>query len=682
MRMVQTSVMAGVVALMLGMPLSHGASVSKGEGAAAKAALAERMGALERQIAAWMLRRGEATAEKLPLLELSIDLRLVTRWLLAQSLAAPAGSEAQVAAWLRAEEWSDATAALEEAMGKQKDKLTFGQSNGMARLHKLTFALGEMKSAKDVDEFSRQLGVLLLLISNPGPEAEKAAPAMRPKVIKDAGPAHPSPPAPAVVAEPRTDAQTAAEAARLNVSPTLRRQLVSLAGAVVGSGAEKDFDRGAGRRLLETALEIGAGLQANIGVSQEARLRTEEQLAEGIALFMDGRTRAAGQAKVAGLQQYRQMLGQINRLKLTGEQMKQYGAVFGLARQSPELGSRGVAAVERFFEQRDRFAAKGKAQANMPPWLRRHVEDLSKQFAQASSDFGTAAAAANVKEMEQRVEEMRKAVDVLEKLEQMQPVLDSLGQFKPKGFANLERRISMSVAAILNTGSQREEAMKLLDSVLQLGKAAHELSQLVASDISAEVDKKYAGGKLSSLNGKWRGTVSEAASALAGGGQLDGGKMAHLSMVRGLYESLKRASELEGGLVAAEGLTRWVDWRPTAADLREILLPYTEGLSAAVGGYLADTPTALVEWSKVEVRYRPVVGMIIRVGAYREQCEAMPSGFIGLAAMLMTPLETSQFAAERRVSFAAGVWNSRTAVGDTAGAAEALDMLIKRAGGQ
>jgi hypothetical protein len=55
----------------------------------------------------------------------------------------------------------------------------------------------------------------------------------------------------------------------------------------------------------------------------------------------------------------------------------------------------------------------------------------------------------------------------------------------------------------------------------------------------------------------------------------------------------------------------------------------------------------------------------------------LPGGFVGLGAMLMTPLEGAPFAAERHASFIIRLWRVRSIAGDRAGAEELLTMLGK-----
>lgn len=662
--------------------IAHAGSVSA-EKLSIKATLAERVSQAEAQIAQRMMRRAQTAAEGLPRLELEIDMRLIGRWLLSRAEAAPLGSDAQIAAWIRADLWMDATAAMDDLL-RRGEALTAVQRDGMAQLHKLTFRFPDIKTTGDLDAFSRQLAILLLIISNPGPEAEKAPPLMRPTPLALSGNVVVPATAPATR---QSDAEMAEAVAGLRVSTALRQQLVALASVLVMPGNTADADRVAHRKILESSLELARGLNANIGVSPQSRAEMEAQLAEGLALFMDPRTRAAGQAKVSALQHYRQTLEVIARLKLTAEQTEAYRPVFGLFRQNPEAGARAIAMLERYAEYSAQHDARPRLPLGTSALLRKSIDDLSKQFAQARTAFPAAAGSANVKEMEALVEEMRRLGDLLSKLDQVHVTLDTLAPFKPRQFGNIERRLTAVATIIAAGGKQREEAAKYLDDVHQLGKTAIELNHLTLRNAPAQLDKTYAGGKLSQIEVKWKNLVTELASAAGSAtGEIDRAKMARLQSVRMIYESLKEAAVLEAALSELQPLQRWIDWRVSPADLRAVLSPRAAALSAAVAAFVgADTgdlfdvesPGALEDWPKVAARYQPLTAMVIRCAAYREQCRVLPNGFIGLAAALMTPLDGAPFGAERRICFAVRIWKARSAMGDSAGADHVISAALK-----
>ncbi|MGA2497428.1 MAG: hypothetical protein ABSH20_06785, partial [Tepidisphaeraceae bacterium] len=88
------------------------------------------------------------------------------------------------------------------------------------------------------------------------------------------------------------------------------------------------------------------------------------------------------------------------------------------------------------------------------------------------------------------------------------------------------------------------------------------------------------------------------------------------------------------------------------------------------------------QWQKIDRRYRPLVAMLVRDGAYRDQCAAMPTGLAGVASSLATPLDGAPFATERLTAFTADIYRIRMAGGDTKAADDLLASLVRRLGGE
>ena len=92
------SVLSVVIALATGASAAPAAKELPG----IKPMLADQVVSLEREIAARMARRPETPADKLPRLEMEIDLRICARWLLLQAHSAAVASDMQASCRLRA----------------------------------------------------------------------------------------------------------------------------------------------------------------------------------------------------------------------------------------------------------------------------------------------------------------------------------------------------------------------------------------------------------------------------------------------------------------------------------------------------------------------------------------------------------------------------------------------------
>lgn len=633
--------------------------------------------ALEKEIASRMVRRPETTGEKLARMEIGIDLRLLCRS--AATVAAGVQGDAQANARLRLRLFMDALNVVEETFARQTEKLTPAQMDAAAKLRRLTFV--EIKALRELENTSKALAPLVLALTGT-PWDGKALPAVRPVAAR------------VVVRDdtPRTVVSLAEEVTRINVSLALRQQLSVLAREAMqlnqpGANASKET-QGLARAYalaLEAGIDLARGLQFNTAIAPEARLEAEVQLSEGIALFMDPRTRAMGQERISSMAQYRQTLGRIGKLGLSVQEMDQFGPLFMWARQTPEPGSRAMAALEGYVQMRAQFAARPKQQNTMPT-LRRSIEELEKQFAGVSAALVAGAVdvprggSARVADVEQQAGELRRVVTLLNQLDLMPQTLDVLGQFKPRPTGGLERRVAAAavIASKAEASKERAEATALIDAVHQLAGTAVELGKFDASTISPTVERRCAGGKLAALDARWRQMVMELASAAAAGSAVDAGRLARVQSAKVLQDAVTRATVLEAALWDADLLARWVDWGMTAEELKPLLLPYQEAMADAFAAYVSDTPSAIETWNKTEKRYEKVIELMIKAGSYRQQCAAFPTGVVNLAASLNAPLEGAPFAQERFAALALDVYRSRVAAGETAAGQQMLASLFKR----
>jgi len=655
---------------------AHGAA--RGEMAGAKAMFEAQVAALERELAAMMAQRSNTAGDKLAVLELGIDLRLTRRWLAAQGAAAGGGSELQVAIRLREHLWHEALGVIEKTIRQQGGKMTQAQVDGAARLHELTFGYRELRSVREVDEISHKLAGTLLLLAGPGGVDENSLPVMRPKPVKVERPTNPENDPPQ-----RTVAQMMEEVQRINVSAPLRRHMLALA-----NEASKPDQAAAMRPALELCLDVAKALQANTAVSPESRMQIEAKMVEGLAMFMDVRTRAAGQAKLAELQRYKAIVTRVGKMNLTPEQLSQFGPLLVWAREHGPQGNRIMAALERYVDCRARFEARPR-QPSVLPTLRRSIEELEKQFDQSSDAFVTSALSlarpgptTTPAGVDAHASDLVRALELLEKLDQMPIMLDRLGAYKPKPYGGLETRVIKAAVAASAAGNfhGKAEAVRFILDVHRLGELAGELAKVSAIQIPPAIERRWTGGKLAALDAKWRTMVSELASSAAAGDPLDSKKLARLAGAPVLYDALRRGAAMDRTLGESAPLAYWVDWYMTVDDLKPLLSAYPKGMAEAFTGYLGDTAGTLEKWEKIEQRYGALAGLFTRLNLYRDQCLRLPAGVVGLAAALATPLDGEPFATERYAGYAVAIWNSRSAAGDTAGAEEAILILLRKIG--
>lgn len=649
---------------------------------AAKAMLSDLEQYYLKEVTQRVVARAETSPDRKQRLEIELDLRLATRNLYAFAASAPAGSEAQIAATLRARLLVQATEAIETTMDRAQNRLTGAQQEGVAELHKLSYQ--EIKSLKDVDDAGRRMAVALVKLTGMTGVDESTLPAVRPKPMggRVTGPRN----MPAL-------ADLADDVNKLNVSMGLRRQLVALAlkaaSPGTAAGPERDKEVATLTQLLRDALELARALQGNLGVTPEVRQQMEVTLSEGIALTMDARTRTLGQERMKALSAYRQSVSRIVGLNLSADLLQQFSPLFAWARVNSSGSATVMSAVERFLAARARYEARPKV-ANPIEALRKPVESLEKQFSTAQTAFAVAAGEvprnpSKVAELDAQSEEMRKAIDLLEKFDRMPVTLDLLGQFKPRPPGALERRITLAATNLFNPAvneKNRAEGRAAIDAVSDLAATVGELLKFDAAAVSPTVARKCAAGKLPAVNDKWRALASELVNELAAGKEADGRKLLQLSQTMELYDAVRQAGKLEAALMDEGVLARWVDWRMGPEDLKAVFTGYQEAMSEAFTGYVAGNASAVETWNRAEKRYRPVLALMNRVAAYKDQCSKFPVATVNLAAALATPFDGAPFDRERFAAYAMEVHRQRTDAGDSSGAASILQAFFSRLGGE
>jgi len=640
-----------------------------------KTLLSEESLPLEREIATRMMRRADYPADKRARLELEIDLRIIERSFIALAADAKSESAEQAVAWLRAKQMREALHGLEEAIGR--DAATAGttpsQKGATAELHKLSYTAGDAKSAKELDAYCRAVALAMVNTANASPVSAAALPAMRPT------------PASVGSNDKRTPVGELTEQVQrlAAVSVPLRQQLLALAAAASAAG---DSDEGhVLYGVLSQATALAQGLQSNTAVGPEARTSLETQLAEGLALFADPRTRDAGRTRIDALGQYRQILTRVGKMGLSPDQMSQLAPALAWCQANPEAGAKLMGEIEQYLQTCAKWDALPK-DFSIPNTLRRPLEDLRGQFAKVRASFMQGAAklgtiAGSPADFELALEDVKRLYAVAEDLIAMGMSIDTLNSLKIKPVGGLERKVTTAaLAAVSATAStNRNDGQKYLNAVHDLADYAHRLAAHPLTDVPAAVLQGWAGGKIEPFENRWRAVVVDLAATLNGGAiELDKGKVIRLETAIAMGDALRTATQLEAALPKTAPLSRWVDWSIDPGSLQLVLTPYKDATAAAFTGYAADSFDAVDRWTRLHARYEPLVALVLRDVAYADQCEGMPIGFGADAARLAAAFDGAPFATERYASFAIGVWSALERTGDVDAADHVSVVLARR----
>lgn len=642
------------------------------ESASARTILSEGVAQLDQDIAARMLKRPDTAAADLPRLEMEIDLRIIQRWMLSQALEGKPDAELQAAVCLRWQTLFEATAALEAAL-KPGALLSASQDQAIKNLHQGTFNLPELRTLKDFDDLSQKIGTVLLGAAAAQPIDAKTLASVRPKIAR-------APRTESEKVERPTAAQLAEELKRMNLSPSLRQQISALATAAQDPSHSREYD------LLSGVLELATGLSSNTALSPKHRTEVESQLTEGLALWQDPRTRNIGQSRIDSLQSYRSTLSRISHLNLPEATRTQLAPVFTWSTQNGEAGGKAMAAIDKFAQLRARYDARDKKTAP-PVNLRKPVADVEKLFDTAAAAFPAAAVdlanstgTPNPADLTSKLDEMQRCLDLLEKLDQMPRVLEQLAAYKPRPGGGLDRRAGILAAAAAAPAASvaRNDALRSLDDLLALNRTAAELAAIPTQDIPAETAKAWTGGQLAAADAKWKAVIGDLASLAAGGGEIDRAKVGKLAGVAELLNALRQAAALDAAVEASPILSRWVDWRISPEMLKAIAAPYQDTMSEAFASLAKTGETNVTSWVRARDKYRPIVALVHESLAFREQCNAMPTGVNGALAGLLAPLEGAPFGPQRRASLGLSIWMRCIADDDEAAANEVLDAMGKR----
>jgi hypothetical protein len=663
--------------------------------AAIKSLLSTELSQVERDLAQRMIRRTATNLDPIQrgYLELGIDLRVIQRAILSSAIDAGAFTNEQAILWHRARQLHAAIHGLEDALAQAGWAAPgASQQQAMVALRKLSFDIpihkddtGRMNDSKSatgqhLDGFFRNLAVAMANCVNATPVEPAAIPSMRPTPLarEDTAPKSTAP----TVAELADQVQKSAA-----LSSPLRQHLLALV-----KDANEEKGRGPAYQMLNQVATLARGLQGHTAITPDQRAAIEAQVTEGLALFMDPRTRDAGKARVEALSQYRQVLSRIAKLSLSRDQLEQLAPALTWAQSAGEPGTKFLATLEKYFELCGKWdALASAASAPVPPLTRRAYDDLAAQFAKERVAFwndavkigtGTASGSQVVAtDLEARLAELNRMHAVADDLLALTKSFDTLNAYKPRPTGALEKKaqIAANAAASSSPSILRNDGERFLKAVRRLADLSQRLSSQSQVEVSSPALQSWAGGKLESFEARCKGLVLEQVQALAAGSvDPDPARASRLETALTMAEALRAAAKLEASLARADVLSRWADWGVDPASLGVVLAPYKESTSAAFATFGSDQGEPVERWKKMHTRYLPLVALINRDAAYADQCEKMPIGFAADVARLATPMESAPFATERFASCATSACAALERSDDPIAADRAAVILAKR----
>jgi len=639
---------------------------------AVEAMLGERLTLLENQIASWTLQRaGQAVGQRL-WTDVRIDLLILQRWFVQTSQGAGRETDAQVAGWLRATELADASADVEGWIDS-KPSINPEQAKALASLHALTYALPGGQTIADTDhvasDVARFLSAAMLVQATP---QIRPAPSVGQAVDASDSPA----PSDADVASLRS----------LTVSDVLQKQLLDLDARIRSTNpAIKDpSELALLTETLQKAIRIVRGLSSANVMNDNDRKDLEQKLAEGLALFVDVRTRPAGRARLLPLEGKGEVLARISALPMTPEMFEELEPAFQVAMADEQNGPVILRTIEQFLEI-SRADSNRPADAKLPEPYNATLQKITDAFKTRQGDFmGDAAALGGMAGSD--LKQWQAHLEALGRLAKLRPVVAQLATdapaliaLKTRPFGAIEKRIAQMLSQILSEKrAEREAAIANLNAVATLASVATAVGQ-AGEPVPASIAARYASNRLDAFESRRKTLVGELTNAFAAGLPLDAGKLAVLSQSIQMRSALTDAAAQEAAVTNAQALSQWIDFDVKPADLSRRMEPYRENLNKAFEGVVRGDAEAVERWSRSRGRYVALGGFVRTLAErYGATASAYPEGMPGVLGRLLTPVDRQPFAGVRYASFALAVWARCEDKSDFSNADLAADVLAER----
>jgi hypothetical protein len=627
-------------------------------------------------------------------LDLQIDSRICARWLLAQTAGSKERSAEQVAGYLHSASMLSVIPVVDDFSSKQTAGPNQVQAVGTGRIHQLTYHLNDAKDIAAFDDASAELAQDILIAITPmqGGDRLPALVRMRPAPLATS---EPSESGGIATSGSTTVDELASMARQASVSGPLRHQLLAMAALAQQAQADPNQAQEAQtlKAELESALNLSAGLQANMAVTPDERGQIENQLCDGLALFSDPRMRSVGIARLGALDDYRDLLGRVEKMRVPPELKQALAPALAWAHQNPDKGDKVLNAVEKFVALYVRQQARPLDPQEFTGLrtgdpLRRAYDELGKQFVKIRGDFlgdvadlGTSPSAGR-SNGEQRndgimntgggpdslirpVSEMSQIEQLLDVVVGMPKTYQTLDAFRPRPVGGIQRHVNILLNVIESPikSPARDEADQQLISLHKLAMFAGELTDQGGASVPPAVAQAYSGDQIQALETKWKAIVLELAESFAANEPMDQGKLDRLRSVHGLFDALGPAAAFEAAFAKPEGLAKWADWTITPDQVHALFTPYQQALSQAFGGVIADNPDATAAFSRLRPHYEALMALFARTGSYADACAQLPDGTVGLLSRLGTPYKKAPFADQRFASFIAAL--SAAANGDS-----------------
>lgn len=611
-------------------------------------ALTATLARIDSELADLTLSRAGTPADKLPALELRIDLRILARWTLLAALDSEDLSDAQAIFFLRSQILLRAVAFA--------DAYTGPGTPALASFHAATFKLKPPTSPAEADTQSKDAAIALLSLT---PSQGFDAKPLRPP---------PSPPSPKRLPNPSTPDPTtttppqdpATRIRALAISNDLRRQLLLLAERA--AFASEPAESKALRSSLDIAVRVAEGLSSNLAVSPSARETLERDLASAVALTIDPRLRASAEPRLRAIEPYARLLIRVSQMNLSADQRATFAPVFAFSRTSGD-GPAALSALETYLKLTSDFDTRfpaGYTPPDKPANYRTAAEQSLKQFALHRAQLESAAARiSSLADLTTPLAELRHHFDTLDFLERLPPALDTLAPIPTRPPTALPRRITLAINAISGPepSPERAAAKQLLADLLALAAAQDATRSPLLADVPSEVISRFA-VSADRLEAKRKSLISEQLQLLASNTPPDRAKLSRLARLPDLAATLTTAAQLTSALTTLDTRAnldgRWVDLQLPPGALTRLTDPLANSLRGSFSAFIDDNAEPFDRFPQIHARLQLLTDYLTTLASRTEKLPvpppANPDDPLLLLQQLLTPFHQAPNQTERFLS--------------------------------
>lgn len=622
-------------------------------------ALTATLARIDSELADLTLSRAGTAADKLPALELRIDLRILARWTLLAALDSEDLSDAQAIFFLRSQILLRAVAFADAYSGPGTPAL--------ASFHAATFKLKPPTSPAEADTQSKDAAIALLsLTPSQGFDAKPLRP---PTIPTPKRPPNPSNTDPTTTTPPQ---DPAARIRALAISNDLRRQLLLLAERA--ASASEPAESKALRSSLDIAVRVAEGLSSNLAVSPSARETLERDLASAVALTIDPRLRASAEPRLRAIEPYARLLIRVSQMNLSADQRATFAPVIAFARTSAD-GPAALTAIETYLKLTSEFDTRfppSYKPPEKPPAYRTAAEQSLKQFALHRAQLESAAARiSSLADVTTPLAELRHHFDTLDFLERLPPALDTLAPIPTRPPTALPRRITLAINALSapEPSPERAAAKQLLADLLALAAAQDATRTPLLADVPSEVISRFA-VSADRLDAKRKSLISEQLQLLASNTPPDRAKLARLARLPDLAATLTTAAQLTSALTALDTRAnldgRWVDLQLPPGALTRLTDPLANSLRGSFSAFVEDSAEPFDRFPQIHTRLQLLTDYLTTLASRTEKLPvpppANPDDPLLLLQQLLTPFHQAPNQTERFLSLTLSTTPANTPV--------------------